>query len=146
MWLRKTSNSFIRIKYYYYYYYFYYYYFNLAKPRAPFCLIQVHCLSECPILCCAQPGYALVFEFWSFFTLNQFTVICLSVGSLTCHQPIRFSFRDFTSFFEILRDLRYFIIPLAVISFKHNFPDSKSQFVAAELLICARMRSIVFFY
>ena len=50
----------------------------------------------------------LFFEFWSFFTFNQFTPICLSVSILTCHQPISFSFRDFTSFFEIVRDFRHF--------------------------------------
>ena len=72
---------------------------NLAKPRAPFCLIQS---ALCPVPCCAQPSYALVFEFWSFWSHStNLLLLCLSVGSLTCHQPMRFSFRYFTSFFEI---------------------------------------------
>ena len=71
-----------------------------TQPRAPFCLIQ-SALSfwvPHPVPCSTR----LCPCFWNFgpFSLNQFTSICLSVGSLTCHQPIRF-------FFEILGDFRY---------------------------------------
>ena len=72
--------------------------FNLAKARAPFCLIQ-SALSfwvPHPVLCSTK----LCPCFWNFgpFSLNQITSICLSVGSLTCHQPIRV----FSRFWEIL--------------------------------------------
>ena len=88
--------------------------FNLAKPRALFCLIQ-SALSfwvPHPVLCSTR--LCLCFLDFGPFSFNQFTSIRLSVRSLTYNQPIRvfFSrfyefFQDFWDFFEVLGDFRY---------------------------------------
>ena len=76
----------------------------------------MHFLSVCPILCCAQPSYALVSEFWSFLTLNQFTHILYffwqshlpSADAFFFSRFYEFFFSRFSRFFEILQDFRYF--------------------------------------
>ena len=83
----------------------------------------------------AQPGYALVFEFWSFFTLNQFTRICqFTPISILLFTPILsavspaisrsvFLFeilRVLTIFFEIVQDFRYFSFSFLSSSFKNH--------------------------
>ena len=60
----------------------------------------VECSSKvCPILCCAQPGYAIVFEFWSFFTLNQFTPILYFCRQSHLPSADAFFFSRFYEFF-----------------------------------------------
>ena len=94
--------------------------FHLAKPLGTSLpLSKVHCLSLCLILRCAQPGYAFVLNFGVFFTLNQFTPILFCVSSLTCHQPMRFSFRDFMSFSFINRNTYFLFLFLSSRVKKH---------------------------
>ena len=76
---------------------------------------KVHCLSVWPILCCAQPGFALAFEFWSFFhtqSMYYYFAFLSAVSPVISRCVFLFEilriFWEFSRFFEILRDFRYF--------------------------------------
>ena len=86
---------------------------NLAKPQGNFlpdpkCTVFL-CAPSCAMLNQVMP---LSFKFGSFSHSTNLLLFCISVSSLACHQPMRFSFQDFTTFlrfYEIL-DIFHFIL------------------------------------
>ena len=78
--------------------------------RAPFCLIQ-SVLSLCvpyPLLCSTR----LCPCFGPFPHSANLLLVCISVNSLNCHQPMRSfrDFRDFSRFYEILNIFKFYFL------------------------------------
>ena len=82
--------------------------FNLAKPRAPFCLTQSAVFLSAPSYGVLNQVMSLFFEFWSFFTQPIYFHLSFCWQShLPLADPGFFLFSRFCNFFRDFRDFRY---------------------------------------
>ena len=107
--------------------------FNLAKPqrtflRVPKCTVCLRAPS-CAVLNQVMP---LFFNFSPFSHLTNLLLFCISVRSLTCHQLMRFSFRNCTSFFQIFEIFRDFTRFQIFFIFIYKFQGEEPYFYFME--------------